>query len=92
MRENAPVYFHETGEADSEPGFWTLTSYKDIEQASKNQKVFSSQIGSGTQFTLGYSNDVTIEQLYRAALDHMLGMDDKLHLAMRNPHMQFFSP
>ena len=92
LRENAPVYFHETGEADSEPGFWTLTSYKDIEQASKNQKVFSSQIGSGTQFTLGYSNDVTIEQLYRAALDHMLGMDDKLHLAMRNPHMQFFSP
>ncbi|MBV13274.1 MAG: cytochrome P450 [Flavobacteriaceae bacterium] len=92
LREKAPIYFHESGPGDSEPGFWALTSYKDIEQASKNQEVFSSQIASGTQFTLGYSNDVAIEQLYRAALDHMLGMDGKLHLAMRNPHMQFFSP
>ena len=31
LRENAPVYFHETGPEDSEPGFWVLTSYKDIE-------------------------------------------------------------
>ena len=31
LREKAPVYFHETGPEDSEPGFWVLTSYKDIE-------------------------------------------------------------
>ena len=92
LRENSPVHFHEAGIGDSEPGFWVLTDYKDIEHVSKNQNIFSSQLASGTTLTLGYSQEVSIDQLFRSALDHMLGTDDKLHLSMRNPHMKFFTP
>ena len=92
LRENSPVHFHEAGIGDSEPGFWVLTKYDDIEFVSRNQKIFSSQLASGTTLTLGYSQEVSIDQLFRSALDHMLGTDDKLHLSMRNPHMKFFTP
>ena len=92
LRENSPVHFHEAGIGDSEPGFWVLTNYKDIEHVSKNQNIFSSQLASGTTLTLGYSQEVSIDQLFRSALDHMLGTDDRLHLSMRNPHMKFFTP
>ena len=92
LRNNSPVHFHEAGIGDSEPGFWVLTKYSDIEYVSRNQKIFSSQLASGTTLTLGYSQEVSIDQLFKSALDHMLGMDDKLHLSMRNPHMKFFTP
>ena len=92
LRENSPVHFHEAGIGDSEPGFWVLTKYDDIEFVSRNQQIFSSQLASGTTLTLGYSQEVSIDQLFRSALDHMLGTDDKLHLSMRNPHMKFFTP
>ena len=92
LRENSPVHFHEAGIGDSEPGFWVLTKYEDIEFVSRNQQIFSSQLVSGTTLTLGYSQEVSIDQLFRSALDHMLGTDDKLHLSMRNPHMKFFTP
>jgi len=92
LRENSPVHFHEAGIGDSEPGFWVLTKYEDIEYVSKNQNIFSSQLASGTTLTLGYSQEVSIDQLFKSALDHMLGTDDKLHLSMRNPHMKFFTP
>ena len=92
LRNNSPVHFHEAGIGDSEPGFWVLTKYSDIEYVSRNQKIFSSQLASGTTLTLGYSQEVSIDQLFKSALDHMLGMDDKLHLSMRNPHMRFFTP
>ena len=92
LRDNSPVHFHEAGIGDSEPGFWVLTKYSDIEYVSRNQKIFSSQLASGTTLTLGYSQEVSIDQLFKSALDHMLGMDDKLHLSMRNPHMRFFTP
>ena len=92
LRENSPIHFHEAGIGDSEPGFWVLTKYKDIEFVSRNQQIFSSQLASGTTLTLGYSQEVSIDQLFRSALDHMLGTDDKLHLSMRNPHMKFFTP
>ena len=92
LRNNSPVHFHEAGIGDSEPGFWVLTKYTDIEYVSRNQKTFSSQLASGTTLTLGYSQEVSIDQLFKSALDHMLGMDDKLHLSMRNPHMKFFTP
>ena len=92
LRENSPVHFHESGLGDSEPGFWVLTKYEDIEYVSRNQKIFSSQLASGTTLTLGYAQEMGINQLFRSALDHMLGMDDKLHLSMRNPHMKFFTP
>ena len=92
LRENSPVHFHKAGIGDSEPGFWVLTKYDDIEFVSRNQQIFSSQLASGTTLTLGYSQEVSIDQLFRSALDHMLGTDDKLHLSMRNPHMKFFTP
>ena len=92
LRENSPVHFHEAGIGVSEPGFWVLTKYDDIEFVSRNQQIFSSQLASGTTLTLGYSQEVSIDQLFRSALDHMLGTDDKLHLSMRNPHMKFFTP
>lgn len=91
LRKKAPVYFHETGPEDSEPGFWVLTKYKDIEFVSKNQDIFSSQLAGGTTLTHGFSAaDDT--PLYRSTMDHMLSLDGLLHLNMRNPHMAFFNP
>ena len=91
LRDNAPVYFHETGPEDSEPGFWVLTKYKDIEFVSKNQEIFSSQLAGGTQLTHGFETQDDLP-LYRSTMDHMLSLDGMLHLSMRNPHMAFFNP
>ena len=91
LRNNAPVYFHETGPEDSEPGFWVLTKYKDIEFVSKNQEIFSSQLAGGTQLTHGFEQQDDLP-LYRSTMDHMLSLDGMLHLSMRNPHMAFFNP
>ena len=55
LRERAPIYFHKTGPEDSEPGFWVLTKYKDIEFVSKNQDIFSSQLAGGTSLTHGFT-------------------------------------
>ena len=91
LRKNAPVYFHETGPEDSEPGFWVLTKYKDIEFVSKNQEIFSSQLAGGTALTHGFEQQDDLP-LYRSTMDHMLSLDGMLHLSMRNPHMAFFNP
>ncbi len=91
LRNNAPVYFHETGPEDSEPGFWVLTKYKDIEFVSKNQEIFSSQLAGGTALTHGFEQQDDLP-LYRSTMDHMLSLDGMLHLNMRNPHMAFFNP
>lgn len=91
LRSNAPVYFHETGPEDSEPGFWVLTKYKDIEFVSKNQEIFSSQLAGGTALTHGFEQQDDLP-LYRSTMDHMLSLDGMLHLSMRNPHMTFFNP
>ena len=91
LRNNAPVYFHETGPEDSEPGFWVLTKYKDIEFVSKNQEIFSSQLAGGTALTPGFEQQDDLP-LYRSTMDHMLSLDGMLHLSMRNPHMAFFNP
>ena len=91
LRNNAPVYFHETGPEDSEPGFWVLTKYEDIEFVSKNQEIFSSQLAGGTALTHGFEQQDDLP-LYRSTMDHMLSLDGMLHLSMRNPHMAFFNP
>jgi cytochrome P450 len=91
LRDKAPVYFHETGVEDSEPGFWVLTKYKDIEFVSKNQEIFSSQLAGGTALTHGFEQQDDLP-LYRSTMDHMLSLDGMLHLSMRNPHMTFFNP
>ena len=91
LRDNAPVYYHETGPEDSEPGFWVLTKYKDIEFVSKNQEIFSSQLAGGTALTHGFEQQDDLP-LYRSTMDHMLSLDGMLHLSMRNPHMSFFNP
>ena len=91
LRDNAPVYYHETGPEDSEPGFWVLTKYKDIEFVSKNQEIFSSQLAGGTALTHGFEQQDDLP-LYRSTMDHMLSLDGMLHLSMRNPHMAFFNP
>jgi cytochrome P450 len=91
LRKRAPVYFHKTGPEDSEPGFWVLTKYKDIEFVSKNQEIFSSQLAGGTTLTHGF-NSMDDTPLYRSTMDHMLSLDGLLHLNMRNPHMAFFNP
>ena len=91
LRNNAPVYFHETGPEDSEPGVWVLTRYKEIEFVSKNQEIFSSQLAGGTALTHGFEQQDDLP-LYRSTMDHMLSLDGMLHLSMRNPHMAFFNP
>jgi len=91
LRKKAPVHFHKTGPEDSEPGFWVLTKYKDIEFVSKNQDIFSSQLAGGTTLTHGFTA-MDDTPLYRSTMDHMLSLDGLLHLNMRNPHMSFFNP
>ena len=91
LRQQAPIYFHKTGPEDSEPGFWVLTKYKDIEFVSKNQDIFSSQLAGGTSLTHGFTAQDD-SPLYRSTMDHMLSLDGLLHLNMRNPHMAFFNP
>ena len=91
LRKQAPVYFHKTGPEDTEPGFWVLTKYKDIEFVSKNQEIFSSQLAGGTTLTHGFTS-MDDTPLYRSTMDHMLSLDGLLHLNMRNPHMAFFNP
>ena len=91
LREKAPVYFHKTGPEDTEPGFWVLTKYKDIEFVSKNQDIFSSQLAGGTSLTHGFTA-LDDSPLYRSTMDHMLSLDGLLHLNIRNPHMAFFNP
>ena len=91
LRKQAPVYFHKTGPEDTEPGFWVLTKYKDIEFVSKNQDIFSSQLAGGTTLTHGFTA-MDDTPLYRSTMDHMLSLDGLLHLNMRNPHMSFFNP
>jgi cytochrome P450 len=75
-RLHAPVHFHEPAEYDTDPGFWSLTRYEDIQYVSMNPKIFSSQICTGTLMTLG----------------HMLNLDGDLHINLRKEHMPFFKP
>ena len=91
LREKAPVYFHETGPEDSEPGFWVLTSYKDIEFVSKNQQIFPHNLLGVLLLTHGFERPEN-DLLYRSTMDHMLSLDGMLHLNIRNPHMAFFNP
>ena len=87
LRDNAPFIIMKRPE-DSEPGFWVLTKYKDIEFVSKNQEIFSSQLAGGTALTHGFEQQDDLP-LYRSTMDHMLSLDGMLHLGMRNPHMAF---
>ncbi|MEC8466638.1 MAG: cytochrome P450 [Pseudomonadota bacterium] len=91
LRENAPVYFHESASYDPEPGFWVATKYEDIKYISSNPKIFSSQYGTGTLITLG-EEARRHPKLFRSAVDHMLNLDGELHIGLRKEHMPFFKP
>ena len=89
MRKLAPIYFHPAFLADVEPGFWSLTRYKDIIKVSSDPKTFSSQIGTGTLMTLG-SEERRHPKLWPSSIDHMLNLDGDLHINLRREHMPFF--
>ncbi|MEC7911792.1 MAG: cytochrome P450 [Pseudomonadota bacterium] len=91
MRKLAPIYFHPAFLADVEPGFWSLTRYKDIIKVSSDPKTFSSQIGTGTLMTLG-SEERRHPKLWPSSIDHMLNLDGDLHINLRREHMPFFKP
>ncbi|MEK9649396.1 MAG: cytochrome P450 [Gammaproteobacteria bacterium] len=90
-RENAPVLYHHRAEYDLDPGFWSLTSYEDIQYVSMNPKIFSSQLCTGTLMTLG-EEARRHPKLWRSSIDHMLNLDGDLHLNLRKEHMPFFKP
>ena len=91
LRDNAPVFFHEPMPLDSEPGYWALTSYKDIKHVSMNPKIFSSQYASGNMLTQG-AEENRHPKLFKSTIDHMLNLDGEMHLNLRKEHMSFFKP
>ena len=76
---------------DSEPGYWALTSYKDIKHVSMNPKIFSSQYASGNMLTQG-AEENRHPKLFKSTIDHMLNLDGEMHLNLRKEHMSFFKP
>ena len=91
LRENAPVFYHESMPADPEPGYWVLTKYEDIKYVSMNPKIFSSQYATGNLLTLG-TEENRHPKLFKSTIDHMLNLDGEMHLGLRKEHMPFFKP
>ena len=91
LRENAPIFYHESMPFDDEPGYWVLTKYEDIKYVSMNPKIFSSQYASGNLLTFG-SEENRHPKLFKTTIDHMLNLDGEMHLNLRKEHMPFFKP
>jgi cytochrome P450 len=45
LRDEAPVHWSEMGTYEGEPGFWSLTRYDDVRQASMDWETYSSALG-----------------------------------------------
>src|SRR5919109_4313590 len=72
LRVEAPVYFH--AEPDG-PGFWCLTRYDDVVQATRDWHVHSSAKGS---------NIPNFYEVEPAMLNMMINTDPPYHTKLRN--------
>ena len=88
LRENAPVAWHE--EQNFGSGYWSIVDHADIRAVELDTKTFSSQVGG---INLNYGAPETRHpDLYQAALNTMICLDQPLHMPLRREHMPFFTP
>jgi cytochrome P450 len=91
MRENAPVaWLPEDYKTTPGPGFWAVTRYADVRRVELDTETFSSQRG-GINLSYG-APETRHPQLYPAALNTMICLDQPYHLPLRREHMPFFTP
>lgn len=88
LREEAPIAWH------TEPmhgtGFWSVVGYHDIKTVELDTETFSSQMGG---INLNYGAPETRHpELYKAALNTMICLDQPWHMPLRREHMKFFTP
>ena len=89
MREKAPIMWHSLEDKKLE-GFWALTRYDDIREASLDTGVWSSQHGG---IMMAYANDARQHpKLHSASLNTMICLDAPHHMQLRREHMQFVKP
>ena len=86
LRQAAPVYFFEEGEFPwfpKGPGYWALTRYDDIVEASRMPDLFCS--GQGTNIT-------DLPQQISEFFGSMINMDDPKHARLRGIVQKGFTP
>ncbi len=88
LREHAPVAWNKP--SDYGAGFWSVVDHKDIRTVELNTKIYSSQ-REGINIHYG-APETRHPELYRAALNTMICLDQPLHLPLRREHMPFFTP
>ena len=88
MLEEMPVAWNE--EPGFGEGFWSVMRYEDIRAVELDTKTFSSQRG-GINLNYG-APEARHPQLYAAALNTMICLDQPWHMPLRREHMPFFMP
>lgn len=88
LQKNAPIAWNASPEYGA--GFWSVVAYEDIRSVELDTKTYSSQKEG---INLHYSFPETRHpELYRAALNTMICLDQPWHLSLRREHMPYFTP
>ncbi len=91
MRDSAPVcWVEENYPSFQGPGFWAVTRYDDVRTVDLDPETFSSQRG-GINISYG-APETRHPQLFAAAMNTMICLDQPFHLPLRREHMPFFTP
>ncbi|MEL6111650.1 MAG: cytochrome P450 [Pseudomonadota bacterium] len=88
LRTQAPVSWH--GETPTGTGFWALVNTADIRAVELDTQTFSSAAG-GININYGVP-ETRHPELYKAALNTMICLDQPFHMPLRRAHMPFFTP
>lgn len=88
LRKQAPISWQEENEAG--PGFWSLVNYNDIRAVELDTQTYSSAHG-GININYGLP-ETRHPELYAAALNTMICLDQPFHIPLRRAHMPFFTP
>ena len=89
MREEAPVMWSDAGKKAA--GFWSLSSYEDVQAAELNPGVFSSQAGA-INLIITERETWKHERLTEAALNSLINLDKPFHMKVRLQQQEFFKP
>ncbi len=89
MREQAPVMWQSVGKKHA--GFWSLSSYEDIQAAELQPEIFSSQAGA-INLVVGPRKEWKHVRLTEAALNSLINLDKPFHMKVRLQQKEFFKP
>ncbi len=88
LREKAPIAWNHEGAYGA--GYWSVVHYEDIRVIELDAETFSSQKGG---INMNYGQPETRHpELFQAALNTMICLDQPWHLPLRREHMPFFTP